>query len=130
MTTFFLLLGLAFLGVIAAILVREDWQMLRAPRVRCAGEVVGHIRSSDDGSEFYAARIRFCDERGECVEFVDSYGVRDPRPAVGSPIDIVYPQGQPRLARVPRPLVRLTIYAFVLGSLLLLTGLLLGFIGH
>jgi hypothetical protein len=128
MTTVFPCLGLAFLGAVAVFLLRADWLMLSRRRIRTVGEVFGHKRTTGDGCEVYMAKIQFRDEYGLMVEFVDNYGRAEPRPGVGDRLDVIYPQGYPRYARVPRPFERLVIYAFLFGTSALLAASLMGWI--
>ena len=118
---FFVFLAFALLGSIGCFLVWQDYLLFRRPRIHCKGAVVGYRKSEDDGSTYFCARIAFADQNGKICEFTDTYGRPKASPGIGAEIKVVYPQGEPQNARVPRPFMRLAIYLFVIG----ITGLLI-----
>jgi Protein of unknown function (DUF3592) len=120
MKTILLLLGMALLGFVAFILLRRDVVFLSRKSVRVTGKVTGHRKSHDDGSDFYSANIEFLDERGEAHRLEDDYGLRTPFPAIGQEVNVIYPEGAPQIARVPRPFVRIILYLFVFGVITVL----------
>lgn len=124
--TIVLWLGIAFLAPVLAYLLFEDWLFLSRSRLRTKGTVFGHYRSTDDGSEYFSARIRFQTASGQPVEITDTFGSGSRRPPVGAVLDLVYPEGLPGRARVPRPLLRLLLYGIVGGLLGVLVALLAG----
>ncbi|MGB8816738.1 MAG: DUF3592 domain-containing protein [Rhizobiaceae bacterium] len=128
MATFFLLLSILLTASVAGFVVWQDWRMFRVKRVRTTGTVIDHSTSEDDGSTYYMARIRFADEYGRNHEFVDSYGKFKPTPAVGIEMPVVYPAGAAQDAIVPRPVLRVAIYAFLFGMLGVLLAKLFGFV--
>ena len=117
MTQIFLTIAILFLAAIALYLLREDWHMLTSGRVRTRGKVTGHSRRTDEGSAYWSIKVRFVDDEGRAHEFTDTYGRATPTPDVGSIVPVIYPRGKPKFARVPRPLIRLVLYAFILGTL-------------
>lgn len=111
-----------FLILVLAAIAWQDVCLLRlGPKKRAVGTVIDHRRSVDDGAEYFAARIRFVSDTGREVVFEDGVGRSEPTPAVGSRIHIVYPVADPSSARVPRPGLRLFIYAALLAALALVT---------
>lgn len=115
----FLWLTLAFVGVVLAILIAEDWQHLSKPARRVTATIVGFRSDIDEGARRFTARLSFTDETGQSVEVLDKVYGPNRAPVEGSQVDLVYPAGRPDMARVPRPLLRLLIYGF-LGFLLVM----------
>lgn len=125
---FFCWLGIAFMAALLVYLLYEDWHFFSRPRRAVWGTVVDHQRTVDDGSEFFAAKVRFTDDKGNAVEFADSLGRTERKPHVGKKVKIVYPIGLPQKARVARRWQRPLIYAFVVGTITILSAVLLGYL--
>lgn len=88
--------------------------------------VIGHRRMPDDQPS-YSAVLRFSAEGAE-HEVVDQLCHATPQPPIGTELDLTYPVGRPDLARVPRPLAWSFVYAVLIGTTVLLGGLLFGYI--
>ena len=116
----FLSIAVGFLAIVLVFLAFEDCQFLRRPRHRARGTVFDHRRSTDEGSEYFSAMVRFVTLDGKTIEFTDTLGLSSRRRPVGSQLDVVYPIEMPDKARVPRPWLRVTIYCFLLVALTLL----------
>ena len=111
--------ALAFVGVVLVLLQRSDLPRWRGPHRTVRGEVVGHRSSLDDGSHSYAAVYRFS-AGGMTHEVADHVYVGTRHPAVGAQVSLTYPAGRPDLARVPRPLTWLGVYAFLIFAIWIL----------
>lgn len=109
-------LGLFILWVLA----RHDWLRLTRPSRRVVARVTGYRESVEDGSTTYAANFTFTDETG-VHEVTDAVYSASPRPEVGALRELRYPAGYPKLARPPRLLRWVLVYAMLLA----LTGLLI-----
>lgn len=107
--------------------IRYDWLRLTSPAQRVLGEVIRHRTGIDGDGESFAAIYRFTDETGP-HEVIDQVYTARLRPAVGSRIELVYPQGRPDLARPPRPMLWLFIYTMLTGMLALLIAKALGWL--
>ena len=128
MTEVFLFLALALLTAVGVVLVKQDIELLRRPRRHTTGEVVDHRCTHDDGATYYIARIRFVDETGSAHVFEDTVGRNSPTPLRGSRVRVIHAIGNPHAARIPRPLLRLTMYTFVVVAVGLLGAKSLGWI--
>lgn len=99
---------------------RHDWVRLIRPSRRVTAEVTGHRSSWEDSSYTYAAIYRFRDEAGQ-HEVIDMVYRAVARPAAGTFVELAYPEGRPDLARPPRPLMWLAVYAlffYLIGMLI------------
>ena len=74
------------------------------------GKVVSLKSSMNRGAEVFAPVIRFAAEGAE-HEITDIVYSERPKRAVGDKVTLAYPDGRPELARIPRPLVQVMIYA-------------------
>jgi hypothetical protein len=115
--TIFLWLGVSLLSVVLAYLVFEDWQFMSRTRRHVYGTVFDHRRSTDDGSEFFSAMVRFETHEGQVIEFTDTFGRRSRQPAAGSQLEVIYPVGLAEKARVNRPWLRPALYGGVIATL-------------
>ena len=120
MDTRFLWVGILLAGFALAMFARDDWRLVSSRRVRTRGIVYAHRRSLDDGSESFAAQIRFQTDDGRAIEIVDGVLHPTPTPPVGSEVDLVYPAARPTLARRPRPALRIVIYSVLIFVLVVL----------
>ena len=120
METVILWASLTFVCAVAALLLRQDLHFVVGPRQRAEAVVIGHDRCRDDGTVVHAAIFAFTDLNGKRHEVADGLLAQTPRPAVSTPMLLVYPEARPDLARVPRPIVRTGIYLLVgyLGAVL------------
>lgn len=119
-------LGAAFLAFLLVWVIREDLWFLGRPCVWTKGTVIGHVKSRDDDGESYFAKLRFESARGDVIEFTETYGRSFEHLPLGTQLDVVYPADAPERARVHRPLVRVVLYAFLIGGLVLMLWLLVG----
>ena len=128
MESFFIWLALCLTGFVLFILLRDDLLFLKNRRIEAQGTVTGHSSQIDEGDRVFSARISFQDEAGTKRDFVDMVLTSTPSPAEGAVVEIVYPQGRPDKARVPRFWLRLLIYAIVVWLNGILVARLLGFV--
>jgi hypothetical protein len=124
-----------FLGLAIAICLfslwaigRHDLLRLIRPGRRVIAEVTGHRSSWEDSSYTYAPIYRFRDEAGE-HEVIDAVYRAVARPDVGTRVELAYPEGRPDLARPPRPLLWVAIYALFFYLLGVLVAKAFGWIG-
>lgn len=123
-----LTLGLALALFCLWAIGRHDRVRLVRPSQRVLAEVTGHRASWDDSGHTYAAIYRFRDEQGE-HEVVDAVYHAVARPPAGTRVELAYPQGRPDLARPPRPLMWLAVYAAFFYLVGVLAAKWLGWIG-
>jgi hypothetical protein len=115
----FLLAGLALCLFSLWALARHDWVRLTRPPRRVLATVIGYRSSIDEGHRNFAARFHFSAEGAE-HEVIDSVYGSTQSFAVGTVMELVYPEGRPDLARPPR----LLLWAGVYGVFLFLTSVL------
>jgi hypothetical protein len=114
---FFVYGGLAFAVLCLGLLIRHDWLRLTRPSRRVLAEVIGHHSRFQGGAMAFSAIYGFYDEAG-AHEVTDAVTHAEPEPEEGETIELVYPAGRPDLARPPRLLTWLGVYAtfvFILG---------------
>ncbi|RFO95723.1 hypothetical protein DIC66_17165 [Rhodoferax lacus] len=107
-------------------LLREDLRRLGGEQT-AIGKIVDIQTSVDsDRVSTYTAVVRFESENGP-MQFVDGFSGTS-RPREGSSVTVRYPNGQPHLAQIPRPLFRLLAYVVTTGlavfTIAILTGVL------
>lgn len=124
----FLWIGIGFAAFVLAILIWQDVPLLMKRQVRTQGTVSDHRRSVDDGSEYFAAKIRFKADDGRWIEIEDSVGFPKARPPVGTQVNVVYPAGAPDKGRVRRLWLRPLLYAIMIFLLAAMLGRLLGYL--
>lgn len=107
-------IGLIFAAACLGLKLWTDWPIWRHG-VRTSGRVVDHARSTDDGSEYYSAKVRFTSRNGQIVEFTDSMGFRTPRPSVGASVVVMYAASAPTKATIYRPWTSALIYGVLIG---------------
>ena len=112
--------ALAGTAAVVAGLACRDWPFLTRPVRTVQGRVVDFRTGSDDGHANYAAVIAFKANDGRDLEVVDGLLRKEPFPAVGSPVDLIYPDGLPQNARIARLGLRTLIYGFLLVLVALL----------
>ena len=95
------------------VLIRRDWIRLVSPSHRVTAEAIDHRQSYSGGARCYAAIYRFTAEGAEHRVTDQAYGSA-PKPPVGSRIELAYPAGRPDMARPPRVLMWITVYAVIL----------------
>lgn len=88
---------------------RHDLLRVIRPSRRVMAEVTGHRSSWEDSNYSYAAIYRFRDEAGE-HEVVDAVYRAVASPAVGTRVELAFPEGRPDLARPPRPVLWALVY--------------------
>lgn len=110
------------------------WLVLRNDLIRWRGigrevlaEVIGHRTSMHDSSRSYAPIYRFTAEGGT-HEVVDQVYSGAAKPPVGTVITLHYPFGRPDLARPPRPLMWLFVYAALMSIPAILIAKLMGWL--
>ncbi len=84
-------------------------------------EVIGQHSGWSDGARTHAAMLRFETEGGMHEVTDQLYGSR-PAYAVGAKCRVMWPDGRPDLARIPRPWLWTGVY----GMLFYLAGILIG----
>lgn len=113
-------IAIAFVALCLGLLARNDWQRLQRVGRSVTAEVIGHRSQIDDNVRSYAPVYRF-EAEGQSHEVTDQvYSARE-APPLGTRVVLHYPAGRPDLARPPRPLLWLAVYAallFLLGILL------------
>jgi hypothetical protein len=124
----FLWIGITFAAIVLAILVWQDIPLLATRQVRTDGTVIDHRRSVDDGSEYFAAKVRFKADDGRWIEIEDSVGYPRARPPVGTQVSVVYPAGAPQKGRVRRLWLRPLLYGIMLFMLTVLVVRLVGYL--
>lgn len=129
MGSFLVWVSFALTAFALYILLRDDVPFLHLRKITTKGAVIGHSSVIDEGDRAFSARISFTDEAGAKLEFVDMFRTPAPEPAAGAIIDIIYPQGRPDKARVPRPWLRLLLYTVIVGMNGILVAKLLGLLG-
>ena len=112
-----LLAALAGLGICCFMLfemIKADKQRAGG-KVRISGTVMAHAASIENGVQTFATIIRY-EVDGKLYEIVDDLWKPSRNPKTGHSVTLVYPEGYPALAYVPRPILRTCAYACV-GSL-------------
>jgi hypothetical protein len=117
--------ALGFVALCLLLVARSDWPRLQRIGRSVSAEVIGHRTQIHDNARSYAPVYRF-EAEGASHEVVDQvYSARE-YPPVGTRVTLSYPVGRPDLARVPRPLLWLGVYAV----LLLMIGILIARLMH
>lgn len=117
-----LLPGMLVLLVLALIgFIVNDLLPRRGRQVETKGVVFDNVHNVGDGKESFTPKVRFTAENGRQIEFVDGFGVANSATAIGTPVSVVYPPGQPEAARVPHPAKRTLLYSILIGMIVLLS---------
>lgn len=124
---FFVYAGLAFAVLCLGLLIRHDWLRLTRPSRRVLAEVIGHDSRFQGGGMEFAAIYGFYDEAG-AHEVTDAVTHADPEPEEGEMVELVYPAGRPDLARPPRLLMWLGVYATFVFIVAMTSAKLLGWL--
>ena len=114
MVLYFLLAGQALCLFSIWVLARADFVRLMRPACRVEAVVTGYRSYWDDGGKSYAPVYRFTSEGAE-HEVADAVFGSSRKPPLGTTVELVYPEGRPDLARVPRPLMWLAVYGVLVG---------------
>ena len=123
--SYFLAAGIALCLFSLWAIARHDWLRLTRPSRRVTAQISGHLSQFDDGSYSYAAIFTFADD-GREHEVVDAAYHPTPRLPPGTMAELTFPAGYPELARPPRPLLWVGVYALLLGMLAILAAKALG----
>lgn len=107
-------LGLAICLMSLIGMVVRDWRLASRGTVRVMAEVVDHESQPGENGVMWAAVFRMASAQGD-MRIVDTSASPDRRPAVGTMVELTYPEGSPERAAPRRPLSNATIY----GALLL-----------
>lgn len=119
MKDYFLFGGMALALFSLWVLIRRDWVRLFSPSCRVAAQVVDHQQSYSDGALCFAAVYRFTADGAE-HQVIDQVFGSTRKPPVGSKVVLAYPAGRPDLARPPRVLMWIAVYAVILFMLCVL----------
>lgn len=123
----FILAGIAICLFCLFAIAKRDWVRWRNPAMRVSARVAGHRTSRSGGDIDFAAIYRFTAEGVE-HEVIDEVCSISRQPPEGTHVELTYPTGRPDLARRPRVLMWMLVYAFLTGTAALLVGLLIGWI--
>lgn len=115
MHLYFLWGSVALCLVALGLLARRDWLRLTRPACRALARVTGHRASWSDNARVYAAILQFTHD-GTLCEVVDQLFSSQPKPPVGTEVEVRWPEGHPELARPPRVIMWLVVYAFLIGT--------------
>ncbi|MFC0588799.1 hypothetical protein ACFFF7_05175 [Novosphingobium aquiterrae] len=127
METAIVWVAITFLAVCLLLVARSDWPRLQGIGRSVTAEVVGHRSQYHNNVRSYAPIYRFAAEGAEHEVIDQVYGGSE-QPPVGTRIVLSYPVGRPDLARPPRPLLWLAVYAFLLFALGLMLAKAFGFL--
>lgn len=95
METVLLCVGLGFVVMVLAVLLRDDWPFLTRPQVRVEGEVIRHDKTISDGDDAWRAIFAFTDEAGTQREVRDLMLFQNRRPDIGTRATLSYPKTPP-----------------------------------
>lgn len=123
-----LCVGLGFVAIVLAVLLRDDWPFLTRLQVRVEGEVIRHDKTVSDGDDAWRAIFAFTDEAGTRREVGDLLVFQNPRPNIGTRVTLTYPKGAADKARVQRPALRALLYGVLLFMAAALVGRLMGWL--
>jgi hypothetical protein len=119
---------MAFVLIVFAILLAQDWPFITRPLSRTEAEVIRHDKSFSDGDDVYSAVFAFVDEVGTAHEVRDNVLYALARPRIGTRVTLTYPQGAAHKARPQRLWLRAMIYLVMCFFILMLAGRLLGWL--
>jgi len=126
--SYFLYGGIALCLFALWVTARRDWVRLIAPSRHVTGVVVRHVSHRDAHGLTYAAVYRFTVEGAE-HEVTDQVYGSSRKPEPGARVALSYPAGRPDLARPPRLLLWLGVYALLIGLTGMLVAKLMGKLG-
>ena len=127
MERFFPLAGIALCLFSLWALARHDWLRLTRPSRRVLATVCGHRSANNEGKRNFAAIFRFSADGAE-HEVTDAlYSPKRTLPA-GHVSELVYPEGRPDLARLPRLWLWLAVYGLLIGFIGVLCAKLMGWL--
>lgn len=119
--------ALIFCGWCLWLLLRHDWLRWTRPMREAQAIVVGQRTGWSDSRRAYAARLQFQAE-GRQHEVIDQLYGSKPAMADGARCRVMWPDGRPDLARIPRPWMWTGVYGILLYLAIILVGRLTGFI--
>jgi hypothetical protein len=128
MESLLLCVGLGFVAIVLAVLLRDDWPFITRPQVRVEGEVIRHDKTFSDGDDAWRAVFAFTDEEGTHREVRDLMVFQNPRPAIGTRVTLTYPKGTADKARVQRLALRALLYGMLGFMAVALVGRLMGWL--
>ena len=114
-------------GLCLWLLLRHDWLRWTRPMCEAEAEVIGQRMTWSDSTRTYAARLRF-EVDGQVYDVTDQLYGSKAAIAVGTRCRIMWPQGRPDLARIPRPWMWVGVYAVLLYVAGIMAGKLCGYI--
>lgn len=117
--------AIAFVALCLILVARNDWPRLQRIGRSVTGEVTGHRSQIHDNVRSFAAIYSF-EAEGARHEVIDQVYTGTRHPPVGTRVALSYPVGRPDLARPPRPLMWLGVYAVLLLMLGILVAKALG----
>ncbi|MEQ1497286.1 MAG: hypothetical protein ABL914_01380 [Novosphingobium sp.] len=120
-------LCIAFIITTLALVLRSDLPRWRGLNRETLAEVIGHRSSFHNNAKSFAAIYRFTAEGG-IHEVIDQVYSGTPHPPLGTIVPLGYPFGRPDLARPPRPLLWLFIYAVLVFLLAMLVAKAIGWL--
>ncbi|MFM2422390.1 MAG: hypothetical protein RL291_920 [Pseudomonadota bacterium] len=113
-------IGVAILATVTVALLLQDRHVLLRQVRRTRGVVIDHRASRDEGDEQFSATVSFVDHAGRTVTFDDLIAYPTKRPAIGQEVDVIYDVRDSSKARIPRPTLRLGIYAVLAATMAIL----------
>ncbi|WP_068071156.1 hypothetical protein [Novosphingobium lentum] len=125
MKTYFLCASIALCLFSLWAIGRYDWLRLTRRSCRVEARVTG-FRSLRDSDGISFAAVYTFSIGGAAHEVVDAVHSTVRRPPEGTAVMLAYPEGRPDLARPPRVLMWLAVYALLLGLAGFLTAKLAG----
>ena len=114
MVLYLLIAGQALCLFSLWVLARADLVRLTRPACRVEAVVTDFRSTWNEGSRSYAPVYRFTSE-GAAHEVTEALYSGARKPPVGTPVALQHPKGRPDLARVPRPLLWLSVYGLLVG---------------
>ncbi|MFM5906228.1 MAG: hypothetical protein ACKOPO_01350 [Novosphingobium sp.] len=127
MRDYFIIAGMALCLCSLWAVVRHDWLRLTTISRQATGTVIGHRRVADGDGDSWAPIYRFSAE-GRDHEVVDQVSSGRKQPPEGTQVQLSFPHGRPDLARPPRLVMWLCVYALLIGLFALLFGLWMGWV--
>ncbi|MFM5908086.1 MAG: hypothetical protein ACKOPO_10975 [Novosphingobium sp.] len=127
MRDYFLFAGMALCLFSLWAIARHDWLRLTTISRQAVGTVIGHKLVSDGEGRNWAPIYRFSAE-GRDHEVTDQVSSGRKQPPEGATAKLVFPHGRPDLARPPRLLMWLTVYAFLIALFCVLFSVWMGWL--
>ena len=127
METAIVWIAIAFVALCVGLVAKNDWPRLQRIGRSVTAEVVGHRSQIHDNTRSFAAIYAF-EAEGARHEVIDQVYSGREHPPLGTRVALTYPVGRPDLARPPRPVMWLLVYAVLLLLLGILVAKALGLI--